>query len=336
MGGSNENENLIELTIEEHAEAHKILYEKYGKLEDFLAWRGLLGQISKEEIISEISKQNGKINGKFCFENKLGIFSLTDKEKKLKNYKGGKISGLKNAKSGHCAKIANLGGKASSGMKFWFNPKTNKETRSFECPGKEWIPGIKMERINIENLKKHSNNVKGKFWIHNPDTNESKMISSIDEMPEEFIYGRKIEIKNTIELINVGFNFKSELPKIKSEFKDIRFDNSYKRWIFEFELNNKKHKITHIDYYGLLWSRDCIINYYKLDKIKSKKIEDSLSKEEISELLKDFKEYLKIKNILAKKLKKSKKDAYFKKLLEYEKNYDIVLEKIQIYDKKED
>lgn len=40
MGGSDDPSNLIELTIQEHAEAHKKLYEMYGKEEDKLAWYG--------------------------------------------------------------------------------------------------------------------------------------------------------------------------------------------------------------------------------------------------------------------------------------------------------
>ena len=30
MGGTNDPSNLIELTVEEHAEAHKLLWEQYG------------------------------------------------------------------------------------------------------------------------------------------------------------------------------------------------------------------------------------------------------------------------------------------------------------------
>ena len=54
IGGSDDSTNLIELTIEEHAEAQKILYEQYGRLEDKLAWKGLAGLISKSEIAYEI------------------------------------------------------------------------------------------------------------------------------------------------------------------------------------------------------------------------------------------------------------------------------------------
>jgi hypothetical protein len=52
-GGTNDPENLIELTVEEHALAHKALYEKYGRWQDYLAWMGLSGMIGKEQIIQE-------------------------------------------------------------------------------------------------------------------------------------------------------------------------------------------------------------------------------------------------------------------------------------------
>ncbi len=52
-GGSDDSSNLIELTITEHAEAHKKLYEEYSKEEDRIAWLGLAGMIDKEEIIRQ-------------------------------------------------------------------------------------------------------------------------------------------------------------------------------------------------------------------------------------------------------------------------------------------
>lgn len=51
MGGSDDPSNIIELTVEEHAEAHRILYEKYGRWQDKLAWQGLAGMVGDEEII---------------------------------------------------------------------------------------------------------------------------------------------------------------------------------------------------------------------------------------------------------------------------------------------
>ena len=63
MGGSNEENNLIELTIEEHAEAHKKLYEEHGHWQDYLAWQGLSGLMSKEEIVKQMLSEAGKRGG---------------------------------------------------------------------------------------------------------------------------------------------------------------------------------------------------------------------------------------------------------------------------------
>lgn len=60
MGGSNDSSNIIELSVEEHAEAHRILFEKHGYIQDYIAWKGLTGCITKEQIIKEISSVNGK------------------------------------------------------------------------------------------------------------------------------------------------------------------------------------------------------------------------------------------------------------------------------------
>jgi len=58
MGGSDDPSNIIELTVEEHAEAHRVLYELHGKEEDRLAWLGLSKQISKLELLAEIRKSD--------------------------------------------------------------------------------------------------------------------------------------------------------------------------------------------------------------------------------------------------------------------------------------
>jgi hypothetical protein len=62
MGGSDDPSNIIELTIDEHAEAHRILYVKYGKQEDYIAWKGLSGQIHIEEIIKSKCSIGGHAN----------------------------------------------------------------------------------------------------------------------------------------------------------------------------------------------------------------------------------------------------------------------------------
>ena len=57
MGGP--ESPTIPLTIEDHAIAHRMLYEEFGKEEDRRAWLGLSGLMSKEDILKEIAKENG-------------------------------------------------------------------------------------------------------------------------------------------------------------------------------------------------------------------------------------------------------------------------------------
>ena len=50
MGGTDDPSNLVELTIEEHAQAHLELYNKHGDQRDLLAHRMLLGQVERQEV----------------------------------------------------------------------------------------------------------------------------------------------------------------------------------------------------------------------------------------------------------------------------------------------
>ena len=49
MDGTNDKSNIVELTIEEHAQLHKKLYEEHGHWEDKIAWKTLSGQITNKE-----------------------------------------------------------------------------------------------------------------------------------------------------------------------------------------------------------------------------------------------------------------------------------------------
>ena len=60
MGGTDDRSNLIELTVEEHAEAHRLLYEQHGLLQDKLAWLGLQGLISAAEILHTLQSEGMK------------------------------------------------------------------------------------------------------------------------------------------------------------------------------------------------------------------------------------------------------------------------------------
>ena len=51
LGGTNDPSNLVELTVEEHAEVHRLLYEQHGNWQDYCAWQALSGRIGKEEAL---------------------------------------------------------------------------------------------------------------------------------------------------------------------------------------------------------------------------------------------------------------------------------------------
>ena len=49
MGGSNDPTNLLEVTVEEHAELHLALYLEHGKREDWIAFHMLAGKTTDKE-----------------------------------------------------------------------------------------------------------------------------------------------------------------------------------------------------------------------------------------------------------------------------------------------
>ena len=64
-GGSDDPSNLIELTTEEHALAHKKLFFIYGRPQDEWAYLGLSGAIGKDEIIRRMITRKGKDAGMY-------------------------------------------------------------------------------------------------------------------------------------------------------------------------------------------------------------------------------------------------------------------------------
>ena len=57
-GGTDDPSNLIKLTVEEHALAHKKLFFIYGRWQDELAYKGLSNMMTREEIIMQLQKNN--------------------------------------------------------------------------------------------------------------------------------------------------------------------------------------------------------------------------------------------------------------------------------------
>ena len=88
MGGTDDPSNLIELTVEEHAEAHRVLYEKYGHWEDKLAWQGLAGLIDKQELVKQMLSEAAKKGSANQTGKKRGKYNMSGKYTKRENVGG--------------------------------------------------------------------------------------------------------------------------------------------------------------------------------------------------------------------------------------------------------
>ena len=66
-GGSDNPSNIVELTVEEHTEAHKKLFVEHGRWQDKIAWLTLSGQIGKDEAMRMVRSegQKGVLNHRY-------------------------------------------------------------------------------------------------------------------------------------------------------------------------------------------------------------------------------------------------------------------------------
>jgi hypothetical protein len=97
MGGTDDPSNLVRLTIEEHAEAHKKLYEEYGKEEDRIAWLALSGQITLSEaskmahILGSYRGGYAKKPNKVPAHNKIDCYCVGCRKRMKPSQKGHKL-----------------------------------------------------------------------------------------------------------------------------------------------------------------------------------------------------------------------------------------------------
>lgn len=182
MGGTDDPENLILLSREEHAAAHLKLYEQYGKLEDLGAYYLLSGQT--DEAARVTSSLGGKVQGKINAENghmqkiqKLSDTSAAGKkgghatmlsgrgafgnpQERLESCKkGGKVQGKVNAQTGHLKKIAQMTieeNKRNSGMMWVTDGIHNKmiqKTENIPIGFRKGKIQLKRSGVNVKHLE---------------------------------------------------------------------------------------------------------------------------------------------------------------------------------------
>jgi hypothetical protein len=101
-GGSDYAENIVELTVTQHAMWHFAEWCRKGNWQDQCAWQSLSGLIGKEEA-HRMASSAGGLAGRGTKRSPNGG--------KVGGKVGGKIGGRKNVESGHLASISSKGGK---------------------------------------------------------------------------------------------------------------------------------------------------------------------------------------------------------------------------------
>lgn len=137
MGGTDDPSNLIELTVEEHAEAHRLLYEQHGHWQDKVAWQGLLGSIGHEEIMQEMyNARKGK--GNFFYGKK----HSEETKRKISEANTGKLKGKKQSRE-HIEKRKCAGEKNGMyGKTPWNKGKNGLQPKSLETKKKVSVPVV--------------------------------------------------------------------------------------------------------------------------------------------------------------------------------------------------
>jgi len=96
LKGFNAPDNKVILAVEQHAQAHQLLYELHGKTEDFIAWKALSGSINITEAQYAAICLGGKMSGDL---NKQSERRIKNRERNLERYKNPETHKMMRVKS---------------------------------------------------------------------------------------------------------------------------------------------------------------------------------------------------------------------------------------------
>lgn len=199
MGGSDDPSNLIELTVDEHAQAHKELYEKYGKKEDLCAYYMLSGRNKDPEFVKARASLGGKaLADKRLANNEQWGFSVMDKETLFElQSENGTLQGNLNVESGHIQMIRKKVDVVEAGKKggattiargkgSFADPleRLKSASKGGKVQGSRNVESGHLKRIaQLPNAR-----TKGKMWITDGITN--MMIDKGDSIPDGYKRGK--------------------------------------------------------------------------------------------------------------------------------------------------
>lgn len=199
MGGSDDPSNLVELSVEEHSQAHLKLYEQHGKKEDLCAYYMLSGRSQDPEFKKMVCSLGGNALAKKRKESgeKWGFSLMNPDDLFHMQSNNGKKQGKKNTNSGHIQKIQKLSDPVAAGKKggaitiakgkgAFGNPEERLKSASKggQTQGKRNAESGHLKRIAQIPSKKN----RGMIWITNGTDN--KMIMPDNIIPDGYRRGK--------------------------------------------------------------------------------------------------------------------------------------------------
>lgn len=128
-GGTDDPSNLIRLTITEHAEAHRLLWEQHGRVQDKLAWLMLSGKTEEAEAARIELMGTPEVRAKISASHKGKIKSQQHCENLSKALAGKKL------RPEHRTKIS----ESKKGVTAGWDKRTEENK-------KQWVENIKQSR----------------------------------------------------------------------------------------------------------------------------------------------------------------------------------------------
>jgi hypothetical protein len=216
MGGTDDEQNLVEVSITQHAMFHYCNYQLLNNIEDYVAWRGLSHQISEAEFLIEKFKIFGKIGSDRLHEKLKNNPQL--KNEILKK----QIESWNKNREKHIEKIR------------LHQPKAVEAARTPESRKKQ-IESFK----KIGHQQEEKNSQYGTMWIHNIELRTNTKIDKNNPIPNGWKFGRIMDFD-----LHLKKQKKNEEEKEKKKQKrmDIRRQKikHYTNWYEKYKTTDFK------------------------------------------------------------------------------------------------
>ena len=177
LGGTDDPSNLIELSVDDHAEAHRKLYEEYGRWQDYVAWQGLAKLSPKEELVRIRRREAAKLRHQLHPNPFTGIrtehnFAVNDEHQKKVCALANSESAMEKRKKTFAEKQHQQKENNSQFGKVWCVVKDSVDLSSRKKYNKEQIPEGWITTTEWTQLRKNKNsNAFGRHWYNDGEKN---------------------------------------------------------------------------------------------------------------------------------------------------------------------